>query len=217
MTSHVQSLVNIGKKFLEDTETYLRRNIHRLRCNDIHNAYSGFFDVLKEFKGNSNGFTGLSEYLIFRFLYYLMGTFDRERVHWSTGFQFVSKSDRNFRIGQSLRICIGSKRFYPDIAILDKDELIAVIQIKIFLVQGSKEIDKELEKLEQLRRKYKKMKALLIIFSGPATKGKLFDKLRKLQKGSEWFDFLVLKGNSALLEEELQRHLLTKIISRKDK
>jgi hypothetical protein len=36
---------------------------------------------MKEFKGNSNGFTGLSEYLVFRLLYHLLGgAFGREAV-----------------------------------------------------------------------------------------------------------------------------------------
>jgi len=94
MSNHVQKIVNIGKEFLADIDSYLRKNIYRLRCDDIYKSYFGFFDVLKEFKGNSNNFTGLFEYLIFRFLYHLLGEFDRENVPESTGFQFISKSDQ---------------------------------------------------------------------------------------------------------------------------
>jgi hypothetical protein len=69
MPDPATSIANMGEKFLKEIDHYLANNYQNLTCNDIHDMYFDFiFKVLKDFKGNSNGFTGLSEYLIFRFL-----------------------------------------------------------------------------------------------------------------------------------------------------
>jgi hypothetical protein len=196
---------NIGLRFLQEVDDHLKENIHILSCDDINRIYSDFFEDLKKFKGNSHGFTGLSEYLVFRFLYHLLGGGDLEKAPQGTGLWFVSKSDRNLRIGQSTRVDIGDKKYFPDIAVLYKSKLVAVAQIKTYLVNGSGEIEKEMDKITALRKQYTEMQAVLIMFQGPAMTGRVYGRLDRLREDNTWFDFLILKDNRSVMENELRK------------
>jgi len=55
---------DIGKKFLDDVDVYIKENLKNIRCTDIWKLYDDFVWALKDRKGTSSGFTGLSEYLI---------------------------------------------------------------------------------------------------------------------------------------------------------
>ena len=134
---------DICKKFLENIDNYIAENWRNIRCADIHDMYFQFSQDLKEFKGNSNGFTGLSEYLVFRFLYHqLGGSFEREQI---TRDLWEFKSSNDLRIGQSVRVTIDNRKYYPDVVIYKSNRLMAVIQIKIYLTSGLNEIKEELE------------------------------------------------------------------------
>ena len=201
------SVPNIGRKFLEYVDKFLAGNYQILTCADIHDIYSQFFWDLKEFKGNSTGFTGLSEYLIFRFLYYLLGgSFDRQRVTPDL-WQFVSKSHNDLRIGQSIPIPLNRKRCYPDIVIYHSGKLVVVIQIKLYITNSLKEVKKEMKTLEEIRKDHRDLLALMIIFSGLSEKGKVLPELRKERDNKAWFNFLVLKENNELLKQKLQDYL----------
>jgi hypothetical protein len=196
---------NIGRRFLEDIDSYIKNNLRTLTCSQIRDLYSRFFDDLKVLKGNSNGFTGLSEYLVFRSLYHLLGGgFKRENAsgsHWI--YEFVK--DR-LRIGQSIPIYINERRLYPDIAIYHSDKLKAIAQIKIYITNVSKEVINEIEKMKLLRRKFNDMYALLIIYE--LSKGsKINNELQKLQDEISWFHFTILNKNDALISNILTNKL----------
>ncbi len=200
---------NIGKRYLDDLDTYLAQNLHRVTCNDIQEIYYKFFEDLKEFKGNANGFTGLSELLVFRFLYHLLGgSFERRTVQGSRHlFEFVSGPERSLRIAQSARVLVDGRRYYPDIVIFHRDRLVMVAQIKLFLTGGVKTIDQEMATLAQLRRHYPEMQALLIIFLGSKKRGKVLSYLEKTATETQWFKYLILQQNDELFWKVLQKHL----------
>jgi|AP45_3_1055517.scaffolds.fasta_scaffold308527_2 hypothetical protein len=58
---------------LKPLDDYLKENLHQLTCQDIRCLYEGFFDSLKDYRGTSTGFFGLSEFLVFRPLIHLLG------------------------------------------------------------------------------------------------------------------------------------------------
>ncbi len=192
---------NIGRKFLEEVDSYLKANCQNLTCADIHDIYFQFFNDLKEFKGNSNGFTGLSEYLIFRLLYHLLGGSFSQRQITPDLWEFVNN---NLRIGQSSRVTIGRKRYYPDIVIYNSNELIALIQIKVYFTNGLNELNREVKNLEEIKNSYNEMRALLVSFVGLSERGKILPRLMGIKEAVEWFDFVTLQGNTTLFREVLQ-------------
>lgn len=198
---------SIGRNFLERIDEFLLNNNQTLKCADVADIYFEFFKDLKDFKGNAHGFTGLSELLIFRFLYHLLdGSF---KPNWVTKHmaEFVSKS-RGLRIGQSIRIAINGERYNPDIVVYQDGVLKAIFQIKVYLTRGRSEIVKEMKTLKKIKHARTKMKALLIIFGELSRKGKLFYELEKQRdENRNWFDFVILRGNNELLGKKLLRYL----------
>ena len=199
---------NIGRMFLAEIDEYLAKNLQNITCADIEQIYSQFFEDLKEYKGNSNGFTGLSEYLIFRLLYHLLGvSFERENAKDSEIlWEFYNE---NYHIGQGVPIRVDNKKYYPDIVIYNRkpEKLIAVIEIKIYPTRGQKEIDEILKRFENIRSDpdYQETRALLIIFDELSEKGKIPPHLQKRKSEADWFDFLILKNNRNLCFEEMPK------------
>jgi len=199
---------NIGRRFLEEVDSYVKTNLRRLTCSQIYDLYYRFFYDLKEFKGNSNGFTGLSEYLIFRSLYHLLGgSFKRKKASGSNWiYEFESTVNNRIRIGQSVPIYINGKKLYPDITVYNGDRLKSVAQIKLYLTRGFKEVYNEMEKFKSLRSKFCDMRGLLIIFDLSKV-GKIINELKEFQDKESWFQFTILKENKNLITEVITNTL----------
>jgi hypothetical protein len=199
---------NIGMRFLEEVDSYVKNNLWRLTCSQIYDFYYRFFDDLKRFKGNSNGFTGLSEYLIFRTLYHLLGgSFEPKKAFGSNWInEFECTVNNRILIGQSVPIYINGKRLYPDMTVYDGDKLKSVTQIKLYLTRGSKEVYNEMDNFNSLRTKFSDMKALLIIFA-LSKGGKIINELKEFQDKEPWFYFTILKDNKDLITEVLSNTL----------
>jgi hypothetical protein len=197
---------DIGHKFLSDLDEYLAKSWKTITCDEMADLYYRFFCDLKEFKGNANGFTGLSEYLLFRALYHrLGGDFEKIRVTHDL-FEFVSK-DGTIRIGQSTPVNLDKKRYYPDIVIYNNDKLVSIIQIKIYLTSGRKEIDKEVETLRRIRERYPGVECTLVIFGAISPASKIAIYLSQRKKDTDGFHSLVLRNNHNSLSKELDRWL----------
>jgi len=193
---------SIGRAFLEEIDKYIEKNLNNLTCDDICKVYFDFFKDLKEFKGNSNGFTGLSEYLLFRFLYHLLGGSFSKTQTTRDLYEFFQPNS-NIKIGQATRILVNTKRLYPDLAVWKDQELIAIGPIKIYLTKGTREIEEELKKLDHLQSHFGNLRALLIMFNRVPNAGKLAKYLEEESNRRQWFSYLFLHGNSQLLTEAL--------------
>lgn len=187
---------------LKKMDELIAKNYRTWKCEDVFNAYHQFFLTLKDFRGTSTGFTGLSELLIFRFLYHLLGGQFRKKNITKDLKEFVSD---DFRIG-SIPIVINGKRIFPDISIYYRKELIAVIQIKTYLTRGINELRKEVDILKKIKTRNPKMRALLIIFA-LSKRGKIVRELEKLRKTNKCFNFLILQENKEPLMQKLQQLL----------
>lgn len=200
-----QSFQAIGTNFLKEVDSFIAQHLKKIQCKDIYDMYSNFYWDLKFFQGNSNGFTGLSEYLIFRFIYNLLG-----------GSFTVKSKTRDLKefISPSQRICIGQnypvnadKRYYPDVVIFSDDELVAVIQIKLYITNGTKEINKEIEIFNKLKKYHPNLQGLFLCFNSLSQKSKLLSKLNSESETNDWFNFLLLDKNEDLLYKILEREL----------
>lgn len=201
--------LSIGRTFLTQLDDLVATNWQYLRCNDIYKLYFEFSNDLKNFRGNANGFTGLSEYLIFRFLYHqLGGSFRKESWMTSGVSQFVGK---DCRIGQNVPLYLGDekRRCVPDIVLYQEDSLIAAIQIKVYLTTGRKEVDKEMETFKELRKTNPEgFRAMLLIYDhSPSDRGLVRQELCRQKNTNDWFDFLVLRGNDESLAIKLNTSL----------
>ena len=127
----MDNALNINKRYLEEIDKFIKKNYQTLKCSDIADIYFQLWQVLKEFRGTSSGFTGLSELLIFRFLYHQLGGFFKPHDFTRDLKDFICQSDNKLQIGQEIPVDIGQKRrVKPDVSVHYSKDLIAVIQIK---------------------------------------------------------------------------------------
>lgn len=200
---------NIGWEFLQRMDRYLCQHLNTLKCEDINKIYNQFWKDLKEFKGNAEGFTGLSEFLLFRAVYHLLeqhtgSPFCRRPVSPDL-YEFVNN---DFKIGQSLPITIGNTTRRPDIVIYRNPNnpiLIGVSEIKVYLTYGKQTIDEAFNNFQNLQNFHPPLQALFIIFGGVSQD--MEEYLQQLQTENNWFRFLILYNNQNLLAEELRNWL----------
>ncbi len=98
------------------------------------------------------------------------------------------------------------KKIIPDITIIKAGKIIAVIQIKIYLSGGIKEINDEIEKFKKIMAKFDNISIPLIIFE-LSKKGKIFTELKNIEDNEPWFNFVILKQNEKFIARLLIDHL----------
>lgn len=193
---------DVGRDFLIGIDFYIKENLTNITCSDIHDCYFDFFYDLKEFQGNSNGFTGLSEYLLFRFFYHLLGG-SFTRIQKTEGlWEFVS--DSGIKIGQNTPLETPGKKYYPDIVVYKDETPVFIVEIKIYLTSGIKEVEKEISKFDKIKKTYPRINALFISFNKISEGGKIFNKINTEMGKRNWLNFLMLGGNESLLKTEIE-------------
>ncbi len=197
---------NICNNFLTDLDGFLRDNLDNLTCSDINNIYSNFYEDLKDYKGNANGFTGLSEFIIFRFILNMLGgSFDKKQ-ETTYLYSFESK-DKKYRIGENLPVFIGSKKYVPDITIYKNDVPILVIEIKLYLTNGIKTLMDDINKLNSITSEYPDTKGLFICYNKIPEKGKIYKRLTEETNSNNKLDYIILNENSLLFKDSLKKHI----------
>lgn len=193
----------LSRDFLGGIDSYVKENLMDITCCDIFDFYFDFFYDLKEFQGNSNGFTGLSEYLLFRFFYHWLGG-SFSRVQKTTGlWEFVSNS--GIKIGQNTPLKTPGKKYYPDIIVYKDGNPVFIVEIKIYLTSGIYEVEKEFSKFDKIKETYHGITALFISFNKVPESGKIFHRINDEIERKDWLNFLVLDGNDSLLTCELDK------------
>lgn len=194
----------IGRRFLEDLDSHLKEVWPKLTCREVAEIYFGFFEDLKCFRGTSGGFTGLSELLIFRFLFHQLGgrfkPVKRTRDQW----EFRAEGDDGIRLGQNLPVKGSGNRYRPDVVLFKGEELLAAIQVKTYLVSGRRTFQDELTKLEDLRARYRGLRALLVIFDRLPARGETERYLETEAEKAGWWDFLFLRDDNERLADRIE-------------
>jgi hypothetical protein len=214
----------IGVKFLEELDILIAENWRNLRCNQVHDMYFDFWRKLKNLKGNSNGFNGLSELLILRILYQHLGGFEH-KDGFKKDLEKRSKDTRWFVSTSNKRICIApeypfkigmtekgrDKLAKPDIVIYEYEEssyarikkLIGAIEVKTYLPNSSQTVEETVKTLGLIRNRHLEMLSSLIIFSHKSNG----EELGKSCNIPSWLRICVLRYNDELLWKVLDTHL----------
>jgi len=197
----------IGLDFLQGLDDYIAANLDNLRWFDIFEIYFDFFGDMKKYKGSSGGFTGLSEYIIFRYIYHLFGgSFENVQISRDL-FEFQS-NDGVYRLGQNTPIQVESRKYYPDIIIYRHDVPIFVIEIKIYLTNGVQTLMGDIKKLNEIHEAYPTAKCLFINYTTISKNGKIYPKLLEETEFKEWLDFVILDKNEQNIKEHLKKYIL---------
>ncbi len=190
--------------FLQRMDSYLCQNVKSITCDEIHSIYTAMFHALKCFRGNSAGFTGLSEFLILRVLIHLLGgSFRREQISKDLS-QFVSDTHEGLVVGQSIPVTVRDRKYYPDILVQQSGELLGVCSIKIYPTKGRFTFDDEMAKVGYLMSQNPELRALLLVYDTFSQKtSRVRQHFEQIAANDPRTTLLVLKGNDRLLSSEL--------------
>lgn len=213
----------VGSNFLKELDIHIQKNWADLKCDDVSQIYWDFWNTLKPFKGNSNGFTGLSEYLIMRILLHKLGDWQVVEHSKDTRY-FHSKDFRHLYVVPEYPFKKGFNKkknrpeyVKPDIVICQSPtspfkgikRLLGIIEVKVYLTSGRKTVAAVFDKLAAIRKKHKELKALLLIFDEISNKPSSLAELKKksCNDSSKWFSYCSLKETKISLSEVLEETL----------
>ena len=160
--------------------------------------------------GNSNGFTGFAELLLFRVIYHLLDDdFEIEDYSDSNELKYFVSRDKKYWIGENVGFDVGGKRRrYPDIIVCDEDNnMLRYIEIKLYPTNGVKTIEGAIKKMMPFIGKYPDMKAMLIMYRNPGKNSKITAALENYKNKYKWFDYCLLEGNSEKISKVLGEFL----------
>ncbi len=186
---------NEGYHVFDKIDQYLNFNYDKLTTRDISNLYYGVFDAQKHLRGSSGGFTGFSEFLIFRLLVYTLEKdiklnfkpeITKDSSHTLT---FTCDNKSKFKLTQGIDPHNDKIKIRPDILIL-KDEIpYSAAEIKVWLTER---MTTALTAVERLRSIYeqnpKKCRCALFIFATVDNNKKLLEELETLQNDANKTD-----------------------------
>ena len=175
--------------FLNNIDDFIYQNMN-MSCDDLHNLYFSFWGILKEFKGGSAGFTGLSEYLIFRFMYIFLGK--EFKIKALTKDMNEYEREDGLKLYSNVNIKVDNKIVCPDIVIESKN-IMRVLSIKIYLSNGRKTLEDEFYKLKLLKDSKIDFRALVIIYVDGSSSIKNF--ITNYISQNTWLDCIFLENN----------------------
>ncbi len=186
------------------------------KCADIYRLYfEDFWENLKKKTGCANGFTGLSEVIVFTILKDLIerehGEFNSDPEKYTNETYYLY--NQKFAIGRGLSVYAGKgKRRTPDIVIwknpsgdLKKKTPDCAIEIKIYATGGVKTVKEAINRLRELRKALKTFKGMIIFYHPPPREGK--ELLERIKNEEGWLDYVILKDNDENLVERLKNTL----------
>ncbi|MEW5552151.1 hypothetical protein ABGT22_19805 [Peribacillus frigoritolerans] len=56
-----------------EMDNYIKQNLHKITCNEIFEIKKDFYKIVESLSGNTANLTGITELLIYRFLYHALG------------------------------------------------------------------------------------------------------------------------------------------------
>lgn len=174
--------------------------------------YHDFWDELKRKTGSAQGFTGLSEVIVFIILKELIereyGELNSTKYSEDTCYFHNSK----FAIGRNLTVDISGTRVVPDIVIWrnppkDKESIKKIppdgaIEVKAYSVRGEKTIEETINRLKTLKNASESFRGMIIFYENPSNASK--KKLR--EEEDDWLAYLILKQNYDDFVKKLREH-----------
>lgn len=194
-----QSGSYIGIEFLKNIDDFIRNNYQKLTRRHIYDMYFDFFKELKNYRSSSHHFTGLSELIMFRFLFHQLGgnfkpnSIDKSVPEINQQKEFISRTNDKLILWQNLnakKFLDNKKRRNPDITIIYDGKIIGIISIKVYLTNSIKTIEEEIKTLEDFKKFNPNLKALLLIFYRLRTNET--EKLKELIKRKNWLHYIIL-------------------------
>jgi hypothetical protein len=188
-------------EWLNNIDKHIAENINKLTCNDIKEIYYfSLFGELKRWRSSSGGFTGFSEFLVFRALYHTIGEIFNAEETGSIATDPIIFRSKNYEIGQSVKIKLDDENKSPDIYVKHNGKLISIIQVKLVTGGGGQQITQEVKTFEIFKRHHPDIRGFFIVFIKESFTN---DKERRLRNAG--YTTVILEDNETLISSILNK------------
>lgn len=204
----------------EEMDSYIKNNLEMMTCHELFEIKNDFYKTIESLCGSTANLTGITELLIFRFIYHALGmkkpvinkTVQQENSYLNIGKRYMGKN---------------SKYQEPDIVIEENGTIKYLFSIKNRLnstspnnnEKGSPLVQdlllhngiyttsiQDIYRIENIRHGVNsQFKSLTIVFSEVQQKHEKTNNL--IHRRFKWHDFLILENNSNLFLTELKDKL----------
>lgn len=181
--------MNFINNFFESLDNYFMKQIHTISCDEIADIYFCFIGKVNSYFANTRDFTGLTEFLIFRGLYYLL--IDEITIG---------------NVELLANALVGKRQ--PDITLKQNNKFCSVISIKSNMDTGFSRIKKDFIRTEEIVMNYPRIRTLTISFDDRLTPGQknLMDSLRT---NNSFYNFVFLKNNTLKFKDMANTFILS--------
>lgn len=215
MAKKIEDLIG---DFWFDVDKYLKERCSTLTSNDLYELYATYLVGSKKYRGQSEGLTGFSEFIVFRTVYHCLekGGFSfkperknlrDKRVYDKPAYEPISlfvDHRKNVAIGQSIRD--KELRVKPDIGWYVNHEMRSAWEITTFLGKvggGEKQIKDIVEKYKSVHEHIQAFNIMYVIFNQPSENDS--QVLKNQSKEHAWFHYTILQDGNKPFESEVKR------------
>lgn len=177
-------MIHIVNDFILSLDNHLEANIEKITCDDLAQPYFRLIDLVSLFPSNKKDFTGFTELLIIRAIFYAISNLDN-----ITDYQLIPNCN------------IGKRE--PDVAIYYRGELKAIVSVKSNMDNGYSRINKDFYRTKEVVNIFPTINTLTIAFDNKVTSGQL-SRMEKFKDETEFYNFIFLKGNHNLFIEMIR-------------
>lgn len=208
----------------KDMDSFLNKNLHSITCNEIFQIKQDFYNIVRTLSGSTANLTGITELLVFRFLYHALG------MTGEVNEKSVHNSNHSLYIGKRYKGSNGKVQ-EPDIVIEHNNVINYLFSIKNLMstvvpTNNEKEspLGQELIKINGVcttaiqdifrinnirHRENSHFRSITVIYSDvPKRHQKAIDLIHDR---FNWHRFLILENNHNLFLDELNKNLNFKI------
>lgn len=171
--------MNFVENFFDSIDNHLKEHIHHITCDDIAKIYFSFIDKIDSYSANTRDLTGLTEFIIFRSLYFI----------------YINEIKKG-KVELLPNTLVGKRE--PDLTLKFNNQFNSVISVKSNLGKGNSRLKEDHSKLEEIVDNYPNIKTLTISFDDTITTGQK-NLIDTYKKDSNFYHIVFLKNNKLKL------------------
>ena len=215
----IVSDTTFGADFLKAIDRHIATNYRTMSCSNLAAVFWDTFEAMKEETGTSGGFPGLTEYLLFRFVYHSMGArFERElRTGATQGcLVFRDVAAPSMILSRCQRFKLPSGGATPDVTVSVNDKVVAAFEAKVYPTKGASGMKDEVEKLARLRRSRgaPDMRAMIVVFDSRETHPGVAALLDREARRRPWLASVWLRKDARPAYGVLAEAMLPSVLDR---
>ncbi|USK62297.1 hypothetical protein [Peribacillus asahii] len=203
-----------------EMDNYIKQNLHKITCNEIYEIKEDFYKIVRSLSGSTANLTGITELLIYRFLYHALGmtkpvnnkTVQSGRKSLSIGKRFTGRNgkpqepDIVIEHDETIKYLFSIKNLLNTVTPTNNEKESTLVQELIQNNGVCTTAIQDIFRIDNIRYKgNSNFKSITIVFSEVPPRHQKAIEL--IHQQFEWHRFLILEKNNKSFAVELSDKL----------